>query len=150
MTSKKACLIFVPKLAELAETVSSWLSEDSAEVCTVEIELVEAAAVRRGDYDQTAAVQACVDGAETCIFLLGDESTNAVSAAAEKVAESAGRVVVVMGEGATLPQIFDDAAESVVSATAPNIREIILGKDVRQLPDGSVAPSRVPARVKCQ
>ncbi|WP_421953645.1 hypothetical protein [Polaromonas sp.] len=150
MTSKKACLVFVPKLAALAQTVSSWLSEDGAEVCVVEIEPVEADAIRGGDYDQNVAVQACVDDADVCIFLLGDENTDEVLAAAGKVAASKRRVVVVVGEGASLPQIFDDAADAVVNATTPGLREVILGKDIRQLPDGSIAPQRVPARVKCQ
>ncbi len=150
MTTKKACLVFVPTLAQLAETVSGWLREDGAEVCFVEVQPNETEAIKSGDYDQNAAVQACVDAADVCIFLLGDENTDAVLAAAGTVAGSKGRVVVVAGGSASLPQIFDDAADAVVNAASSDLREVILGKDVHQLPDGNIAPQRVPARVKCQ
>lgn len=150
METNKACLVFVPELAELAGTIAAWLEAEGASICTVEIALSQLELIKNGNYDQNAAVRSCVDGASVCIFLLGDSTTGAVNSVADIVATSTERVVVVAGPGAKVPQVFDDTADALVSAESAELRDVILGKNVWQQPDGSAAPRRVPVRVKCQ
>jgi hypothetical protein len=150
MTTKKACLIFVPNQAALAQTIQTWLHEDAFDVCAVEIALTHVALIKAGDYAQDEAVRACVKDANLCIFLLGASITDAVLSASAEVASSNNRVVVVTVPTTVLPQVFDDTADAVVSATSTELRAVIQGKNVWQKPDGHPTERRVPARVKCQ
>ena len=147
MEAKKACVVYVTKLAAVAQKLEAMLQEQGFEVCLTEASESEAKAAQAGD--DIESIHDCLEDAEVSYFLISDEVPESMVSGAGTVLGGNSRVVVVT-DGAALPEALDDGADSSVNINSPALADVVKGSDIWQKPDGSEAPPRVPHRQKCQ
>ena len=149
MSSQKACVVFTTGMDAEAQSVSQQLFEEGFDVCTAEAEqeVVEAAQAAGAIPEE---IKSCIDNAAICIFLIPEEGSDCLTAAAGHAGASGKKIVAVAENVESLPQIFDDIASSVLTIDSPQLKDVIHGKQVWEQADGSPSPKRDINRVKCQ
>jgi hypothetical protein len=149
--NEKACVVFVADMKAQADELGRQLQAQGYDVCLREAALDDAAAAQDGTGAVTPEIEACLTGATLKIFLIpAADMPPELLVAAGQAAKMPGRLAAVCAVGATVPQIFDDIAKSVVRIDNPDLLTAIISGDLHESPDGTEKPPRRPARVKCQ
>lgn len=149
MSSDKACIVFTVGLDQEARTVSEQLNEKGFEVCMAVAEQEEVEAAQAGQPVSTE-VQSCIDNSSISIFLVPEQEHECLEGAAGH-AVACGKTIVVIAENVeSLPQIFDDHANSVLTIDSPRLSAVIHGDHVWERADGTPASKRDIDRVDCQ
>ncbi|MCV4261429.1 hypothetical protein [Pseudomonas capsici] len=150
MSNAKACIVFTIGLEKEVPAISTQLSDEGFNVCTAaaDQDIVEAA--QSGSLSIPEAVKSCIDNAEICIFLIPKEESEGTMTAAGYAGNLGNKIVAVVEDINSLPQIFDDLATSVVCIGSPQLPDALKGKSVWESPNGSEAGKRKIDRVRCQ
>lgn len=149
MSSKKACIVYTKGLESKARAVSQELNQKGFNVCMAEAEQDEVEAAQAGE-SVPEHIQACIDNSVICVFLIPEQGYGCLQGAAGYAA-AAGKLIVAIAENvASLPQVFDDHATSVLTIDSSRLSEVIQGEQVWERADGSPSPERKIKRVKCQ
>lgn len=149
--NQKACVVFVADMAAQANQLCGQLQAVGYDVCLSEAALDDAIAAQDGNGAVSPEIEACLTGADLKIFLIpATEMPPGLFGAAGLAARMPGRLVAVCADGASLPQVFDDFAKSVVRLASPDLLEAITSRDIHESVDGTAKPPRNPERVKCQ
>lgn len=151
--TEKACVIYVSAMAQAAEEVRALLEAQNYMVCLTEAAPDDVAAAQELEAVVTPAIEACLLDASIKIFLIptGSVPNELVIAAGQaSMSKGKGRLVAIYETGATLPQVFEDFANSAVHVGCPNLSDAVLRQDLWLSPDGEPTPEKKPARVKCQ
>lgn len=150
---KKACLIFVSSMAAEKDRVLLLLDHSGHSVCVVEAKIDDARDAKSGKEIVPDTLQACIDGAEICIFLIPEDA----SALGELgggigLGNASGKrtIGILCGHPAALPQGVDDLVDSVVGIDSAKLPDAIAGEDVWEDPENPQQKSRKAKRVKCQ
>ncbi|ATH79684.1 hypothetical protein CO724_00385 [Ectopseudomonas mendocina] len=149
MSSYKACIVFTAGLDQEAQTVAEQLTEKGFEVCmtAAKQEDVEAA---QGGQPVSEEVRSCIDNASISIFLIPEHDYECLEGAAGH-AVACGKTIVVIAENVeSLPQIFDDHANSVLTIGSPRLSDVIQGVHIWERADGTPASKRDIDRIVCQ
>lgn len=153
METKKACLVFVTATADQRAAVRSQLETDGLTVCEVRADLEDAIAGQSGSDVLPQGLEACMADAEVCVFLLPDQpEEDGMLAGAAAGADASGKtlVCVVTGARTVYPEIFQDAAESLLRDGSSSLSEAVSGGSVWEGADKSRVTKRKMTHVKCQ
>lgn len=149
MSSDKACIVFTAGLDREARTVSERLNEKGFDVCMAVAEQEEVEAAQAGQ-PVSEEVQSCIDNASISIFLVPEQDYECLEGAAGH-AVACGKTIVVIAENVeSLPQIFDDHANSVLKIDSPRLGDAIQGDQIWERADGTPASKRDIDRIDCQ
>ena len=151
--AEKACVIYVNAMTQAADDVRVLLETAGYSVCLTEALPNDVVAAQQSAASVTPAIEACLLNAAVKIFLipagvLPNELVFAAGLAGK--GKGKGRLVAIYEQGATLPEVFNDLANSVVPIGCENLLDAITSQDLWQGPNGEPVPPRTPARVKCQ
>ncbi|MNJ43412.1 hypothetical protein D3C76_328360 [compost metagenome] len=149
MNSGNACIVFTTGLEPKAQAVCQQLNAHGFNVCmaAAEQEEVEAAQAAQPVSEE---VQSCIDNAVISIFLIPEEGYECLEGAAGH-AVTCGKTIVAIAENvASLPQVFDDHASSVLTIASTRLSDVIQGTQVWERAEGNPSTERKINRVKCQ
>jgi len=149
MNSSNACIVFTVGLELKAQEVCQELSVQGFDVClaSADQEEVEAAQTAQPVSEE---VQNCIDNAVISIFLIPEEGSGYLEGAAEYAAACGKTIVAIAENVASLPQVFDDHASSVLTIASARLSDVIQGSHVWERADGKPSIERKIDRVKCQ
>lgn len=150
MLRAKACIVFSVGLEEEVSPILAQLSGKGYDVCVAAAEQQVVAAAQGGSTQIPDEVKNCIINAEICVFLIPKQNTACVTNAGSYAGGLGKRIVAVIEDVGSLPQIFDDLATSVVVLDSPKLSAALQGELVWEVPSASGDGKRNIHRVKCQ
>ena len=153
MDAKKACLVYVTPTAAQRPGVREQLEHDGFTVCEVKADLEDAIAAQAGSDDLPTSLKDCISGSEVCVFLLPDEASgDGLLAGAAGYADASGKsiVCIVSGTRTTYPEVFQDAAESMLRDGSSSLKDALSGGEIWESADKTKIQKRPMTHVKCQ
>lgn len=150
MPKAKACVVFTVGLDRKVPSISEKLANEGYDVCTASAEQEVVEAAKAGSLDIPDAVKNCIDNAAICVFLIPQENSEGLSNAAGYAGRTGKKIVAVLENLNTLPQIFDDLASAVVGLGSSQLTKAIQGEQIWESPAGSSDGPRNIRRVRCQ
>ncbi|WP_368934499.1 hypothetical protein [Alcaligenes faecalis] len=147
---KKACVVYTEELKEEVPTITEELQKKGFDVCVSDADLEIAKAAQAGNLgDVNAEVKECIANAEICIFLIPEKTPKSITGAAECARVSGGKIIAVVEDIKSIPQIFDELATAVVCVDSPQLPEALGGEEVWEVPMASPEGRKI-TRIKCQ
>ncbi|MFJ3427888.1 hypothetical protein [Pseudomonas fragi] len=150
MSNAKACLVFARGLESKVLEISAQLVEEGFDVCTASADREVVEAAKLGSINVPEDIKACIDNASICIFLISEQNSEHVQAAAGYAGISGKKIIAVIEDVDYLPQVFDELATSVVCVDSPQLPDVLKGKSVWESSNGSADGKRVIPRIRCQ
>lgn len=151
--SKRACLVYVTATSGARASARSRLEAEGFAVCEVLADVDAALAAEAGIEDLPPDLEACIDGAELCVFLFPEDGTSdGCLGAGGGYASEIGKPFVAVMDGAreTLPAVFDADAAAIVHDCDSGLADAIRGDTSFKKPDGTKTDDRSINHVKCQ
>jgi len=147
---KKACVVYTEGLKEAVPIVTEELQKKGFDVCVSAADLEIAEAAQAGNLEEVSVeVKECIANAEICIFLIPQKAPKSITAAAECARASGGKIVAVVEDIKSIPQIFDELATAVVCVGSPQLPDALGGEEVWEAPMESPEGRKI-TRIKCQ
>ena len=147
---KKACVIYTEEFKEEVSTVVKGLEEKGFAVCVSVADLDEAKSAKTGNLeDVNEEVKDCILNAEICVFLIPRTVPECITSAAKCAAGTGSRIVGVVEDLKSIPQIIDELATSIVCVGSPALPKALGGEVVWEAPKQSPDGRKIP-RIKCQ
>ncbi|MCZ8408436.1 hypothetical protein SB816_04460 [Achromobacter sp. SIMBA_011] len=149
-TQRKACVVYTEGLKGAVPTVTEELQKKGFDVCLSAADLEIAEAAQAGHLENVnAEVKECIANAEICIFLIPQKAPESITGAAECARASGGKIIAVVEDVKSIPQIFDELATALVCVGSPQLPEALGGEEIWEAPKQSPEGRKI-ARVKCQ
>lgn len=153
MDAKRACLIYVTPTAAQRAGVREQLEQDGFTVCEVKADLEDAIAAQTGSEELPDPLKDCIAGSDVAVFLLPDEASgDGLLTGAAGYADAAGKSIVCIVSGArtAYPEIFQDAADSMLRDGSGSLKEALSGGEIWEGADKAKITKRPMTHVKCQ
>ncbi|SDY97752.1 hypothetical protein SAMN05518854_103131 [Variovorax sp. YR266] len=148
---KKACVIYIKAMKDVAQDVKQKLEATDYNVCLTETSIDLATAAQLGAESVTSEIDACLADADAKVFLIpAGDTPSSLLGAAKQASKSPGRLIAICEKDAKLPQVFDEMANSVIPVGSQKVVEAVVQDDIWEGLNGTKRPPRTPERVKCQ
>lgn len=149
-TQKKACVVYTEGLKGAVPVVTEELIKKGFDVCVSAADLEVAEAAQAGHLEEVnREVRECIANAEICIFLIPQKAPECITGAAECARASGGKIIAVVEDVKSIPQIFDEIATAIVCVGSPQLPEALDGEEVWEAPKESPEGRKI-TRIKCQ
>ncbi|WP_354358782.1 hypothetical protein [Variovorax boronicumulans] len=136
-------------MASVANKVRAELEAEGLNVCSTEATLEEIKQTQAGAPAIRPELAECIESADSCIFVIPSKPISGeFGAGVGEANATAKQIIAVLESGTPLPPLFDEHADSVVSASGDQLIPAIRGKVVWEIT--GVPNVKIPVRIKCQ